>query len=256
MATARVVVVTGASSGIGAALARKLGAQGHSVVLAARRAAQLETVRAESGTSARSMVCDVTHRDQVEELRDFALAATGRIDVWVNNAGRGIARSVLELTDEDFDEMMRVNAKSVLYGMQAAVPVFQRQGDGHVVNVSSFLGRVPVATFRSAYSAAKAAMMSLSASLRMDLRRSYPGVHVSCILPGMVTTEFANNARGGLPPNIARHGNAPTPQTPEAVADVIIETIAKPRAEVYTNPAQSAQIVARYFGDIDAYETS
>ena len=107
-------------------------------------------------------------------MRDEAIAAFGAVDIWVNNVGRGNNASVLELTDEQFDEMMAVNVKSALYGMQAIVPHFKERGHGHLINVSSFLSRVPIATYRSAYNAAKAALNALTANLRMDLRRESP----------------------------------------------------------------------------------
>ena len=200
-AESRVVVITGASGGIGAALARELGAAGHSLVLAARRGDVLRRVadeaRARGAPSAIAVETDVTRRHDVERLRDAALEAFGRFDVWVNNAGRGITRPVLELTDADFDDIMAVNVKSALYGMQAAVPHFVERGTGHLVNVSSFLGRVPLASVRSVYSAAKAALNSLTANLRMDLRTRAPGVHVSLVMPGLVATDFARTAMGG-----------------------------------------------------------
>src|SRR5881394_783258 len=118
------IVITGASAGIGAAMARRLGRDGNNLVLAARRARELAVVAGESGTNARTVVADVTRREDVERLRDQAFDAFGSVDVWINNAGRGITRSVLELTDDDFDEMMRVDVKSALYGMQAIVPYF------------------------------------------------------------------------------------------------------------------------------------
>ncbi|HVP07615.1 MAG TPA: SDR family oxidoreductase, partial [Candidatus Acidoferrum sp.] len=182
----KVVVITGASSGIGAELAQQLGKQEHPVVLAARREAELKAVARESGGQALPVVCDVTKKGEVERLMETALKTFGRIDVWVNNAGRGISRAVLELTDEDVDEMVAVNLKSALYGMQVIIPYFQQRGEGHLINVSSFLGRVPLASIRSVYSAAKAALNSLTANLRMDLARTYPGIKVSLVMPGVV----------------------------------------------------------------------
>ena len=123
--TAKVIVITGASSGIGAALALQLAQRGDKVVLAARRQAELEQVASRCGAQARPVVTDVTRRADVERLREQALDAFGAVDVWVNNAGQGIGRPVLDLTDEDFDLMMAVNAKSALYGMQAIVPYFK-----------------------------------------------------------------------------------------------------------------------------------
>jgi short-subunit dehydrogenase len=255
----RVVVITGASAGIGAALARKLASEGTRLVLAARREAELRTMADEVITlgagGALPVAVDVTRRDQVFDLRDRALSEFGGIDVWVNNAGRGITRTVLDLNDEDVDEMMAVNVKSAIYGMQAAVPYFIERGEGHLINISSFLGRVPIASFRSAYSAAKAALNSLTANLRMDLR-AHPAIHVSLIMPGVVTTDFARNVRGEvLPPiNASAPGAAPmNAQTADEVAARIVDVIRNPVAELYTNPA-SAEIARRYYADVAAFE--
>jgi len=250
----KVVVITGASSGIGAALARRLGDEGHRLVLAARRELELREVAKEAEARGAAGTCafhaDVTHREDVLRLRDVALDAFGRIDVWVNNAGRGITRPVLELRDFELDEMIAVNVKSALYGMQAAVPYFiKRGGFGHVINVSSFLGRVPVASFRSAYSAAKAALNSLTTNLRMDLRDEYPNIHVSLVMPGVVTTEFARNVLGDARPPMLTAGQ---PQTAEEVAEVIARVIREPVAEVYTNPA-SPEMVHRFYADPGAF---
>lgn len=248
----KVVVVTGASGGIGAAVARRLGAEGASVVLAARRREELERVAAESGSSTLVVPADVTVRAQVEALRDAALERFGRVDVWINNAGRGITRSVLEVTDEDLDEMMTINVRSALYGMQAIVPHFMERGEGHLINVSSFLGRVPLATARSAYNAAKAALNALTANLRVDLGDTHPGIHVSLVMPGVVLTEFAANARGGLIPG-GPHPGPMKPQTAEEVAEIIAGVVASPRADVYTNPA-SPDIARRYYEDVEGFE--
>src|SRR5438874_9908904 len=115
----RVIVITGASAGIGAALARLVGRQGGAPVLLARRQRELEAVAAEAGPRALAIVTDVTRREEIQRAVETTLARLGGIDVWVNNAGRGITRMVSELTDEDIDEMMLVNVKSALYGMQA-----------------------------------------------------------------------------------------------------------------------------------------
>ena len=249
--SSKVIVITGASSGIGAALARRLGAQGHALVLAARSSENLARVADDCGDRAVAFPTDVTRRVEVERLRDAAIAAFGGVDVWVNNAGRGINRGVLELTDDEFDEMFLVNTKSALYGMQAITPHFTSRGEGHLINVSSILSRVPVATFRSAYSAAKAALNILTANLRMDLQAAYPRVYVSLILPGAVPTNFQKNALGGpRPPS----GPA-APQTAEEVAGVIAGVIDAPVPEAYTSPTLHG-IACRYLEDVGAFERS
>ena len=253
----RTIVITGASAGIGAALARHLGRQGHQLVLAARRKPELERVAAECGTATEVVVADVRRRADVERLRDAALRRFGHVDVWVNNAGRGITRAVLDLSDDDVDEMMAVNVKSALYGMQAIVPHFKERGVGHLINVSSFLGRVPFVAFRSAYNGAKHALNALTANLRMDLRSAHPGIHVSLVMPGVVRTGFAANALGAPATHGAGGaggaGGGPPGQTAEEVAVVIADVIEHPVAEVYTDPA-SAETARRYYQDVGAFE--
>jgi NADP-dependent 3-hydroxy acid dehydrogenase YdfG len=257
-ASRRAIVITGASSGIGAALALRMGAAGWRLALGARRQNELRAIAGKAASDAIAVVGDVTRRADVERLRDEALAAFGAIDVWINNAGRGIARNVLDLTDDDFDEMMAVNVKSALYGMQSIVPYFIERGQGHVINVSSFLGRVPIASHRSAYNAAKAALNALTANLRVDLAVKHPGIHVSLVMPGMVSTEFAHNAIGSAASSWTSAGGAPLagamkPQTAEEVAEAIANLIEHPAAEIYTNPA-SSPLARRYYEDVGAFE--
>lgn len=248
----RVAVITGASQGIGATLARRLVRDGWRVVAAARNEVGLAALADALGPHAVEPVrTDVTVRGDVERLLDRALQRFGAIDVWVNNAGRGISVPTLELTDEQFDAIMAVNVKSALYGMQVVVPYFRTRGRGHVINVSSFLGRVPLATFRSAYNAAKAALNALTANARVDLARTDPGIKVSLVMPGVVTTEFPRNVIGD---NAARPVTSGAgAQSPEEVADAIAELIEHPRAELYTNPRQ-VEILRRYYEDVEEFE--
>ena len=247
----KTIVITGASAGIGAALARRLARDGNQLALAARRAEALRAVVAEIEAAAVTVVADVTRRADVERLRDEAIRAFGSVDVWINNAGRGISRSVLELTDADVDEMMSVNLKSALYGMQAIVPYFVQRGRGHLINISSFLARVPIAAHRSAYNAAKAALNALTSNLRADVAGN--GVEVSTVMPGLVATDFARNVLGtqsAVPPQWTPNA-AMKPQTAGDVADAVAELIEHPRAEIYTNPA-SRDMARRWFDDLEA----
>lgn len=249
---AKVVVITGASSGIGAATALKLGSEGYSLVLAARRRRELDDVAARAKAPSLVVVADVTKRRDVESLRDAALDRFGKVDVWVNNVGRGIGRKILDVTDDDFDEMIRSNLKSVFYGIQAIVPTFQEQGHGHLINVSSFLSRVPLVTFRSVYSAAKSAVNILTANLRMDLLATHPNVKVSLVLPGTVRTDFPIHALGGTPP-LPSGRRAMRVQEPEEVAGRISDLIKNPWPEIYTNPAL-VDIFRAYYEDVGAFE--
>ena len=238
----KVIVITGASAGIGAALAELVGQRGGAPVLAARREPELRTVAARCGEHALPLVANVAQRDDAERLRDAALQRFGRIDVWVNNAGRGITRPVSQLTDEDFDEIMRVNVKSALYCMQAVLPHFKARGRGHIINVSSLLGRIPLSPVRSVYSAAKAALNSLTANLRMELREEFPQIAVSTFLPGVVATEFGISALGGG----IDSRRIPGAQSVEEVAAILWNLIESPRADVYSRPAMREQVAAYY----------
>lgn len=248
---AKVVVITGASAGIGAALAKHLASKDYQLVLVARREKELREVAEQlSPTKTAVVVADVTRRSEVEAARDAGLQRFGHIDVWVNNVGRGIAKQTIDLTDDDIDEMIRINVKSALYGMQAIFPHFKERNQGHIINVSSFLGRVPVATIRSAYSAAKAALNSLTANARIDIARTHPSIMVSLVLPGLVSTEFAENAlHAGQTSGPPLTPTTP-PQTPEVVAETIADLITRPRPEVYTNPLLS-QFAKNYYDTIE-----
>ena len=245
----KTIVVTGASGGIGAAFARLAGSHGARLVLAARREQELADVAREAGGNAIIVVADVTHQKDIARILEAAIARFGYVDVWINNAGRGITRPVAELTDEDFDDMMLVNVKSVLYAMQAVLPHFQSRGRGHIINVSSMLGRVPMATQRSAYCAAKHALNALTAALRMDVKRTHPGIHISTVSPGVVATEFGVHARGGG----VDSRQLPNAQPVAEVAEVLLDVVRYPRADVYTRPGMR-EMVARYFSAEDMAE--
>jgi NADP-dependent 3-hydroxy acid dehydrogenase YdfG len=242
----KVIVITGASSGIGEQLAAAVVERGARVVLAARREAELSAIAGRLGSSALAVVTDVTQRSSVDQLRDRALDRFSQIDVWVSNAGRGITRSVTQLTDADFDDMMTTNVKSVLYGIQAVIPHFRDRRRGHLITVSSMLGRISMAPIRSAYSAAKAAANSLMTSLRLELRSEYPDIHVSTVMPGVVATAFGANALHGGPDS----RNLPNAQPVAEVARAIADLIERPRAELYTRP-ELAKLAERYFAADD-----
>ena len=242
----KVIVITGASAGIGAALARLCSRQGAKLALLARREEALAAVAADCPGETLVIPTDVTRRDQVDAAIAATLAHFGRIDVLVNNAGQGISRPAAMLSDEDLDEMWLVNVKSVMYGVQAVLPHFC-ESKGHIINVSSVLGRIPFAAVRSAYSAAKHALNSLTANLRVDLRPR--GIAVTLVLPGPVATDFGNNAlHGGMDSRAL-----PGAQDVEEVAAVIAGAIESRCAEVYTRP-QYKQMVADYYAAPDLAE--
>jgi short-subunit dehydrogenase len=240
-----VVVITGASTGIGAALAHLL-APTHSLVLVARRADVLRQVAASlPAANTVTITADVTVRSQVEDIVETTLAQFSRLDVWVNNVGRGITRAPSALTDDDLDDMLRINVKSALYGMQAVLPHFQLVGRGHVVNVSSMLGRVPMATFRSAYSASKHFLNALTANMRTEVQETHPDIQFSLVSPGVVRTEFGANAMHGGPDS----RTLPNSQSAEEVAQIIAQVITDRRPDVYTR-AGMAEMAQRYLRDL------
>jgi short-subunit dehydrogenase len=251
----KTIVITGASAGIGAEFARRLARDGNNLVLAARRLAELQQIAAEAESlgapRAVAVAADVSDRAQVALVAKAAVGAFGGFDIWINNAGRGIDKSVLDLTGDEFDEIMAVNTKSALYGSQIAAEHFLERGHGHIINVSSFLGRVPLALHRSAYNAAKAALNALTANFRVELHKRNSAIHVTLLMPGMVATDFAKNSKNA-PPGVTSY-SGPHVQTTAQVADIVAGIIAQPIAEVYTNPA-SSDMARRYFDDVAAFE--
>jgi len=238
----KVVVVTGASAGIGAAAAELLSRRGAKVVLTARREALLEEVAARCPGETLVVAADQGVRSDVKRVVDAAIERFGRIDVWVNNAGRGITRMPSELTDEDVDAMMRANVMTVLYGMQEVLPHFKERGAGQIVNVSSLLGRVPFATFRSAYCGAKHFMNALTATFRAEIAETHPGIVVTLLSPGVVRTDFGLSAlHGGRDSR-----EIPQSQSAEEVAEVIADVIETPRPDVYTRAGARERILGYY----------
>lgn len=188
----KVVLVTGASSGIGEATARRLAREGHHVVLGARRkerlAALVDEIRRDGGT-ATSRVLDVTNRDDVDAFVDAAVAERGRVDVIVNNAGVMPLSRLEELLVEQWDRMIDVNIRGLLYGIAAALPHFQRQGSGHFVTVAS-IGAHQVSPAAAVYCATKYAAWAITEGLRLEVD---PSIRITTVSPGVVESELAES---------------------------------------------------------------
>jgi NADP-dependent 3-hydroxy acid dehydrogenase YdfG len=238
----KVVVITGASSGIGAAAAQAIARRGHGVVLVARRGEALEAVAARIGPGATCVTADVTRRDEVRRVVNATIGRFGRIDVWINNVGRGITRMPSQLTDEDIDGMMQVNLKSALYGMQETLPHFRERGTGHVINVSSMLGRVPSALIRSAYNGAKHFLNAITTNFRTEVHQTHPGIQYSLVSPGVVRTEFGTNALHGGPDS----RTLPESQSAEEVGEIIAMVVESRRADVYTRTGARQRVLDFY----------
>lgn len=188
----KIVVVTGASSGLGEATARLLSAQGATVVLGARRADRLQTLAKNieaSGGTALALQTDVTRREQVTALVDAAVQTYGRIDVMINNAGLMPQAPLEQLKVDEWDRMIDVNLKGVTYGIAAALPHMQQQKSGHFVNVSSVAGHKVGPGF-AVYSATKFAVRALSEGLRQEVKPY--NIRTTVISPGAVATELPN----------------------------------------------------------------
>jgi NADP-dependent 3-hydroxy acid dehydrogenase YdfG len=241
----KVVVITGASGGIGAATAEEVARRGASVVLVARREGALRAVAAKCGPSTHVVVADVTNRDEVKRVVSESIAKFGRIDVFMNNVGQGITRVPTELTDDDIDEAMRVNVKSALYGMQEVLPHFKSRGDGQVINISSMLGRTPFAIIRAAYNGTKHYLNALTANFRTEVQATHPGIQFSLVSPGVVRTDFGLNARHGGPDS----RSFPDSQSAEEVATVIAGVIESRLPDVYTRKGARDRVAA-YYADV------
>ena len=240
--TQKVAVITGASAGIGAALARHLAPAGTHVVLVARRHDAPETVASTCGGQALVVAADVTKRTEVARVVRASLERFDHIDVWVNNVGRGISRPPSQLTDQDVDAMVRLNVKTALYGMQEVLPHFQARKAGHFINVSSMLGRIPFAAVRSAYCGAKHFLDALTATFRAEVQAEFPAIHFSLVSPGVVRTEFGVNAlHGGVDSR-----QLPNSQSAEEVAAVIAGVMDSRLPDVYTRAGAQARVAAYY----------
>jgi len=189
----KVVVITGASSGLGEATARLLSAQGATVVLGARRVDRLQSLADEltkGGGKAIVVATDVTDRDQVKRLVDTAVQKFGRIDVMLNNAGLMQQSPLERLKVDEWDNMIDINIKGVLYGIAAALPHMQRQKSGHIINVSSVAGH-KVTPAGTVYSATKHAVRAISEGLRQEVKPY--NLRTTIISPGAVATELASH---------------------------------------------------------------
>jgi NADP-dependent 3-hydroxy acid dehydrogenase YdfG len=189
----KVVVITGASSGLGEATARLLSSQGASVVLGARRVDRLKSLADEltqKGGKALAVATDVTNSDQVKSLVEASVQKFGRIDVMINNAGL-MPLSLLErFKIDDWNRMIDVNIKGVLYGIAAALPHMKKQKSGHIINVSSVAGH-EVRPGSVVYSATKHAVRVISEGLRQEVKPY--NIRTTVISPGAVATELPNS---------------------------------------------------------------
>jgi NAD(P)-dependent dehydrogenase (short-subunit alcohol dehydrogenase family) len=211
----KVAIVTGASSGIGAATARRLAAEGATLVLAARRTDRIEKLARELGR-ATAVTTDMRVPGQVGSLVAVAVEAFGGVDVLVNNAGQGLHQPLMDVGLDDLVAVTELNFYAPLVAMQAVVPVMRQRGGGSIVNVSSGTTlMLPVGT--GAYAATKAALNMMSRTARAELAAD--GIAVSTVYPFVTATEFHDALRAGRRPE-RRPGLEP--HAPEVVAEAIV----------------------------------
>jgi len=218
----KVILITGASSGIGEATARHLAAAGHHVVAGARRADRLDRLAEEvPGVEARTL--DVTSFDSVRDFTGAALTRHGRIDVLVNNAGVMPLSPLADLRVSEWEQMIDVNLRGTLYGIAAVLPQMRRQGTGHVINIASTSGH-RVDPTAAVYCATKFAVRALSEGLRQENNE----IRVTVVSPGFTYTEFTHSGGAVEAQAAARAATEQLAIPPSAIAEAIAYAIDQP----------------------------
>lgn len=192
----KVAVVTGASMGIGEAIAKAFVSEGAGVVLLSRDSGRAEAARARIGAPERTAAfsCDVRHSEEIDRVLALTLHHFKRLDIWVNNAGHGLFDSVSQMDLSTCRELFETNLFGAITGMQAAVAVMRQQGGGTIINISSVAGHIPL-PFHAAYSASKFALNAIGKAARLELKKD--GIHLLTVCPGYVQTGFGDNAIRG-----------------------------------------------------------
>jgi short-subunit dehydrogenase len=226
----KVVVVTGASMGIGEAIARVFAVHGASVILLSRDAGRVEAARARIGFAERTLAlsCDVQNREEIDRALGLVMHHFQRVDVWVNNAGYGLMDTVAEVEMAACRDLFDTNLFGALAGMQAVIPVMRQQGGGTIINISSVAGHIPL-PFHSAYSATKFALNAIGKAAGVELKRD--GIHVLTVCPGYVRTDFGKNAVKGRDSRTVRPG-AVRGISAERVAQATLRGYLKKKREV------------------------
>jgi NADP-dependent 3-hydroxy acid dehydrogenase YdfG len=238
----KVIVITGASSGIGEATARLLASQGARVVLGARRSERLEALAAEirnQGGTAEYRATDVVREEDVQALVDLALERFGRVDVLVNNAGVMPLSPMAALKIGEWNRMIDVNIRGVLHGIAAVLPSMQQRRAGQIINVASIGAYKPIAT-GAVYCATKAAVVSLSEALRQEVGAD---IRVTVVSPGVTESDLAETISDGATLEMIREFRRdaiPASAIAEAIAYAIGQPAAVDVSELVIRPTSSA----------------
>jgi short-subunit dehydrogenase len=231
----RVAVITGASGGIGQAVAVAFAQAGYAVVLAARSADKLaEVARRCEAASGRTgcfpaVPTDVSEQAQVEALIRQTVEQFGSVDVLVNNAGFGVHARIHETTDRQMREIFDVNFFGVFYGCRAVAPVMMQQRSGHIFNVSSVIGKRGC-PFNGAYSATKFAVCGLTEAMRVEMMPY--NVRLTTVCPGLTDTDFFRHVRGGTSLHRTSYARIRGLMPPEKIARKILKTVGKNKPEL------------------------
>ena len=219
----KVAVITGASMGIGEAIAKIFTDNGASVVLLSRDAGRVEAARSRIGHSDRTLAlaCDVRHREEIDRAIGLTLHHFQKIDVWVNNAGHGLLDSVSQMQMAACREMFETNFFGAVAAMQAVIPVMRQQGGGTIINISSVAGHVPL-PFHAAYSATKFALNAIGKAAAVELKNDR--IHILTVCPGYVRTAFGDNAV---------QGNELKRVRPKSVRGITAERVARATLQGY-----------------------
>jgi len=226
----KIAVVTGASMGIGEAIAGLFAGRGASVVLLSRDAGRAEAARHRIGHTERTLAlaCDVRHREEIDRVLSLTMHHFDRLDIWINNAGHGLLDGVASADMGAVRETFETNFFGAVVGMQAVIPVMKQQGWGAIINISSVAGHIPL-PFHAVYSATKFAMNAIGKGARIELRNA--GINVLTVCPGYVCTDFGANALRGEQQKQVRPGSV-RGITPERVARAVLRGYLKKKREV------------------------
>lgn len=223
----KVVAITGASSGIGAAIARTLAKQGAKIVLGARRKDLLDTLTAEivqQGGTATYVIVDVTKRADLVTLVQHACDQYGQLDALVNNAGIAELSRIDELDVAGWEAMIDVNLKGVLYGLAAAIPVFRGQGHGHIINIISTAG-LKIVPMQGVYAGTKNAVRTIAEAFRQE---SDGKIRITGISPGVVRTELANSIKNPAMKDAISANMEQLAISPDAIAQAVSYALQQP----------------------------
>ncbi|NLE00669.1 MAG: SDR family NAD(P)-dependent oxidoreductase [Fibrobacter sp.] len=226
----KVIIITGASEGIGAALVQELSHHDTQLVLCSRSRSKLESLRLPANSKKLIIPTDVSNIDDVTYLIESTIQHFGRIDILINNAGIGYSSTVEHINQNDISKLLSVNLFGPLYTMQQVIPVMRKQGGGLIINISSMISRIATSG-SGGYRASKMALEAISDAARLELKKD--NIRVITAYPGLTSTNFFNNSIGCNSTQNRTTGG----QQPQKVAKKIVNAIKKEPRSIFMGPA-------------------